>query len=300
MRTRTACAIVVTGLVFVGTAFGQPAPKFEKIYRAGKALAAGGENSAALEVLDVSKAKGGLERVSTALDAFNLERAIVDDLPKLTFDELSAKSAYQVASIKYSMVVLHLKKKIEMLEAAQDPRRHYPDLPAALRAPEWKDVIAYSVQIQKEIDEAAGSLKDAETKLLAKPAPAAAAKKKPAAGTKKAPAKPPATTRTESSTATAPARVGEGSVAAPTRVKYVPPVYPELAQSARVQGAVIVEAVIGPDGRVQDAKIVRSIALLDQAALDAVRQWEYAPTVIGGVAVPVIMTVTVNFTLQRP
>ncbi len=74
--------------------------------------------------------------------------------------------------------------------------------------------------------------------------------------------------------------------------------YPAIAQSARVQGVVIVEAVIGPDGRVTDAKILRSIPLLDQAALDAVRQWEFTPTLLNGVPVPVIMTVTVNFTLQ--
>jgi protein TonB len=49
---------------------------------------------------------------------------------------------------------------------------------------------------------------------------------------------------------------------------------------------------------VQDAKVIRSIPLLDAAALDAVKQWEYSPTLLNGVPVPVIMTVTVNFTLQ--
>jgi protein TonB len=65
-----------------------------------------------------------------------------------------------------------------------------------------------------------------------------------------------------------------------------------------VQGIVIIEAVVGPDGRVQDAKVLRSIALLDAAALEAVKQWEYAPTLLNGVPVPVIMTVTVDFTVQ--
>ena len=51
-------------------------------------------------------------------------------------------------------------------------------------------------------------------------------------------------------------------------------------------------------GRVKDAKVLRSIPLLDQAALDAVKQWVYTPTLLNGVPVPVIMTVTVNFTLQ--
>lgn len=76
------------------------------------------------------------------------------------------------------------------------------------------------------------------------------------------------------------------------------PVYPQIAQSARVAGVVIIEATIGPNGKVQNARVLRSIPLLDQAALDAVKQWEYTPTLLNGVPVPVIMTVTVNFTLQ--
>ena len=95
----------------------------------------------------------------------------------------------------------------------------------------------------------------------------------------------------------APVRVG-GNIKQPTKVKNVPPVYPPIAQSARVQGVVIIEAVIGPNGRVQDARVLRSIPLLDQAALDAVKQWEFTPTLLNGVPVPVIMTVTVQFTLQ--
>src|SRR5262249_15437009 len=95
----------------------------------------------------------------------------------------------------------------------------------------------------------------------------------------------------------APVRVG-GNIKTPTQVKKVNPVYPAIAQSARVQGVVIIEATIGPTGAVQDAKVLRSIPLLDQAALDAVKQWVYTPTLLNGVPVPVIMTVTVNFTLQ--
>jgi TonB family protein len=96
----------------------------------------------------------------------------------------------------------------------------------------------------------------------------------------------------------APVRVG-GNIAPPTRTKYVPPDYPPVALSARVQGVVIVEVVIGPDGTVQDVKILRSIPLLDQAALDAVRQWEFTPTLLNGTPVPVIMTATVNFILPQ-
>jgi protein TonB len=77
----------------------------------------------------------------------------------------------------------------------------------------------------------------------------------------------------------------------------VNPWYPPEAQAARIQGVVILEAVIGVDGRVTDARILRSIPALDQAAVDAVRQWQYTPTLMNGVPVPVIMTVTVQFTL---
>ena len=48
-----------------------------------------------------------------------------------------------------------------------------------------------------------------------------------------------------------------------------------------------------------NARVLRSVPLLDQAALDAVRQWQYTPTMLNGVPVPVIMTVTVTFTLSR-
>jgi periplasmic protein TonB len=89
-----------------------------------------------------------------------------------------------------------------------------------------------------------------------------------------------------------------GNVKAPTRIRDVRPVYPDVAKAAGVQGVVIIEAVIGPDGGVQDARVLRSIALLDEAALDAVRQWRFVPTLLNGVPVPVIMTVTVNFTAQ--
>ena len=76
------------------------------------------------------------------------------------------------------------------------------------------------------------------------------------------------------------------------------PVYPPIAQAARVQGIVIIEATISEGGSVTNARILRSVPLLDQAALDAVRQWQFTPTLLNGVPVPVIMSVTVNFTLR--
>jgi TonB family protein len=90
-------------------------------------------------------------------------------------------------------------------------------------------------------------------------------------------------------------RVG-GQIKPPTKIKDVQPVYPAIARSARVAGVVTIEAMIGPDGKVMDATVVRSIPLLDQAALDAVQQWEYTPTLLNGVPVPVLVNVTINFT----
>lgn len=94
----------------------------------------------------------------------------------------------------------------------------------------------------------------------------------------------------------APIRVG-GNVALPRKIKNVEPIYPPIAQSARVQGVVIMEIVIDASGHVGDVRVLRSIPLLDQAAIDAVKQWEFEPIRLNGNAVPVIMTATVQFSL---
>ena len=94
-----------------------------------------------------------------------------------------------------------------------------------------------------------------------------------------------------------PVRVGAG-IRTPQLLRRVSPLYPPDAREAGVQGVVILEARIGVDGRVSDVRVLRSIPMLDQAALDAVRQWQYAPTMLNDLPVPVIMTVTVQFTLS--
>ena len=94
-----------------------------------------------------------------------------------------------------------------------------------------------------------------------------------------------------------PVRVG-GNISPPTKTRDVSPTYPEVARAARVQGVVILEATIGPTGAVTDVNVLRSVPLLDEAAIAAVRQWQYTPTLLNGVPVPVIMTVTVNFSLR--
>jgi TonB family protein len=80
----------------------------------------------------------------------------------------------------------------------------------------------------------------------------------------------------------------------PPKITHVDPIYPEQARQARVQGIVMVQITIGTDGRVTDARVIRSIPLLDQAALSAVRQWVYDASRI---KVPLTLTVTVPFGL---
>ena len=94
-----------------------------------------------------------------------------------------------------------------------------------------------------------------------------------------------------------PLRVG-GEIRAPLKTKHVSPMYPPIARSAGIQGIVIIEAVIGVTGDVREARVLRSQPILDAAALDAVRQWEFTPTLLNNQPVPVIMTVTVQFTLK--
>ena len=93
-------------------------------------------------------------------------------------------------------------------------------------------------------------------------------------------------------------RADSGRIREPRKVKDVQPRYPDNAKQARVQGVVILECLIGPDGKVRFVRILRGIPLLDVAAAEAVRQWEYTPTLLDGVPVPVFMTVTVNFRLS--
>ncbi len=95
--------------------------------------------------------------------------------------------------------------------------------------------------------------------------------------------------------ADAPVRVG-GNIREPRKIKDVAPVMPEAARRTGVIGIVIVEATINEQGRVSHARILRSVPQLDQAALDAVRQWEYEPVLVNGVPRTVILTVTVPFT----
>lgn len=95
-----------------------------------------------------------------------------------------------------------------------------------------------------------------------------------------------------------PLRAGTG-IREPKKIVHVAPVYPAIARSAAVEGAVVLEAIISTSGTVENVRIIKSVPLLDQAAVDAVRAWRYTPTRLNGVPVPVLITITVRFTLQR-
>lgn len=90
-----------------------------------------------------------------------------------------------------------------------------------------------------------------------------------------------------------------GDIKEPRKIVDVRPIYPPVALSAKIEGTVILEATISRSGNVVDAVVLRSQPLLDQAALDAVRQWKFTPTLLNGEPVEVKMTVTMNFALMR-
>jgi periplasmic protein TonB len=94
----------------------------------------------------------------------------------------------------------------------------------------------------------------------------------------------------------APVRVG-GRVKEPKLVRRVDPVYPQLAVQTRMQGTVLIDAIIDEHGDVQEMHVVSGPPLLIQAAMDAVRRWKYEPTYLNEQAVPVQLNVTVEFRL---
>jgi protein TonB len=96
---------------------------------------------------------------------------------------------------------------------------------------------------------------------------------------------------------TPPIRLHSG-IQAPEKIADKTPVYPPIATAARVQGIVILEATIDEQGQVADLKVLRSVPMLDAAAMDAVKQWRYSPALLNGMPIPVIVTVTVRFALN--
>jgi protein TonB len=104
---------------------------------------------------------------------------------------------------------------------------------------------------------------------------------------------------TDERTGTGTPRRPGGDIQEPRRIRGAAPTYPELARRAGVSGKVVLECVIGTDGRVTELQVMSGHPLLAGAALDAVRRWEYSPTTLNGQPIRVILTVTVNFGLDR-
>jgi protein TonB len=96
---------------------------------------------------------------------------------------------------------------------------------------------------------------------------------------------------------TRPVAIG-GNVQAAKLIHQVKPAYPRMAQLTRVQGVVVMEAIIARDGSVKSLRVVSGHPLLNQAAVDAVQQWLYSPTMLNGEPVEVSTAITVTFTLQ--
>lgn len=87
-----------------------------------------------------------------------------------------------------------------------------------------------------------------------------------------------------------------GVIRAPKKVTHVAPIYPPIPLAARKGGLVILQAIIDEDGSVREVSVLRSDPLFDRAAVEAVKQWRFTPTLLNGHPVPIVMTVTVGFT----
>ena len=86
---------------------------------------------------------------------------------------------------------------------------------------------------------------------------------------------------------------------APALIRRVQPTYPEIAVTAHVQGDVILEATVNAGGQVESVRVLQSRShLLDKAAIDAVKQWQYSPLVLNDTAWPFVLTVTLTFSIQ--
>lgn len=90
-----------------------------------------------------------------------------------------------------------------------------------------------------------------------------------------------------------------GEVDPPERIHYVKPRFTEIARHARIEGYVVLQAVIDKEGSVRDLKVLKPLTMgLSEEAVKAVSQWRYRPSTVGGRPVNVLLTVTVNFRLQ--
>ena len=109
-----------------------------------------------------------------------------------------------------------------------------------------------------------------------------------------------ATLRAQETTKEAPLQAGSEGVPVPKRSKTVPPTYPPEAQAAGIRGIVILELVVDAQGKVESVNVIRSVPGLDEAAVEAARQWEYEITKVGGKPVSVRLTVPITFAMRLP
>jgi protein TonB len=93
-------------------------------------------------------------------------------------------------------------------------------------------------------------------------------------------------------------RVG-GNVQQAKLIRQPKPIYPPLAKQARISGVVHLNAIIGKDGTIQNLTVAGGHPLLVPAAMEAVKQWVYAPTLLNGEPVEVVTQIDVNFTLSQ-
>jgi len=94
-----------------------------------------------------------------------------------------------------------------------------------------------------------------------------------------------------------PVRIG-GQVTAPALLHRVNPRYPDVAVLAKITGVVVLEATVDTEGAVESVRVLRSVSLLDKAAIEAVKQWRYTPLVLNGIPEPFILTVTLTFAFK--
>lgn len=114
------------------------------------------------------------------------------------------------------------------------------------------------------------------------------------------PARAQETTELKASPLAADAKVAGQDVPVPSRKKYVAPEYPMDAAAQGIRGIVILEVLIGEDGKVSASRITRSIQGLDEAATAAVKLWEYEPTKVAGQPVKVLLSQSITFALKLP
>jgi uncharacterized protein (TIGR02246 family) len=93
-------------------------------------------------------------------------------------------------------------------------------------------------------------------------------------------------------------RLGSDDFQVPKKVKGAEPDYPNKARQKRIQGTVVLRGTVDLDGKVNDVEVLRSIPDLDQAAIDAVKEWEYQPATVGGSPTSMVTTMTVSFTIE--